>query len=102
MDLITLATTYGVAAISVMAFVVSLIVEVIKNVGFFKRIPTDLVVIVLSCIVTVLSYVCLVGYFQRAFVWYEVILAFASSFVVAFVAMYGWKTFKGLWDRFRK
>ena len=48
--------------VGILAFVVSVIIEVIKNVSFLKNIPTDLVVIVLSEVLTVLSFLAYMSY----------------------------------------
>lgn len=94
--------TYGIAAVAILAFVVSAITEVIKNVWPLKLVPTDAVVIALSMCVTVVAYFGLIGYAGRVFLWYELALAIVGAFIVAYVAMFGWAKLGELWNRFKK
>ena len=43
--------------VTLLAFLVSLITETIKNLGFLKKIPTNLVVLVLSVLLCIIAYV---------------------------------------------
>lgn len=87
--------------IGILAFVVSVIIEVIKNVSFLKNIPTDLVVIVLSEVLTVLSFLAYMSYNSIAVTWYLAVGSFIAGFFVAFVAMYGWDKITELYNRFK-
>lgn len=87
--------------VGILAFVVSVIIEVIKNVSFLKNIPTDLVVIVLSEVLTVLSFLAYMSYNSIAVMWYLAVGAFIAGFFVAFVAMYGWDKITELYNRFK-
>ena len=87
--------------IGILAFVVSVIIEVIKNVSFLKNIPTDLVVIVLSEVLTVLSFLAYMSYNSIAVTWYLAVGSFIAGFFVAFVAMYGWDKITELYKRFK-
>lgn len=102
MNIVTIISTYGLAAVAVLACVVSLVTEVIKGIDPLKRVPTDLVVLALSCIITVVAYFCVNAYYSRAFLWYELVATIIASFVVAFVAMNGWDKLNALWLRFKK
>ena len=48
--------TLILAVIGILAFCVSVITQVIKNVGFLSKIPTDALVLVLSIGITVAAY----------------------------------------------
>lgn len=102
MDTINIITTYGVAAVAVLAFIVSMITEVIKELKPLDTIPTNLVVIVLSMVITTVFYFSLNEYYGRPYMWYELCTTIIAAFIVAFVAMYGWTKFTELWDRFKK
>lgn len=93
--------SYLMAVIGILAFLVSAITEVVKNIPILKRVPTDLVVMVLSMLVTVVAFFALLAYLTRPFVWYELVAAIVIGFLVAFVAMYGWAKFTELWARFK-
>lgn len=87
-------------AIGALAFVVSVITEVIKGIGVLKKIPTDIVVIVLSMILTVVAFFAYAQYTSRVVAWYLVVAAIICGFFVAFIAMYGWDKINELWNRF--
>ena len=87
--------------IGVIAFVISVITEITKNISFLKKVPTDIQVIVLSlvlCIVLLFAYASIVG---MTVYWYYVVAAVILAFFVAFVAMYGWEKFSSLWKRYK-
>ena len=87
-------------AIGALAFVVSVITEVIKGIGVFKKIPTDIVVIVLSMVLTVVAFFAYAQYAALVVTWYLIVAALIGGFFVAFIAMYGWSKLKELWTRF--
>ena len=87
-------------AVGALAFVVSVITEVIKGIGVFKKIPTDIVVIILSMVLTVVAFFAYAQYAALAVAWYLAVAAIIGGFFVAFIAMYGWSKLKELWTRF--
>ena len=90
------------AVIGALAFMVSVITQVFKGVGVLAKIPTDILVFVLSIGMTVTAFVAYMQYIQQTLIWYMILAAVLAGFLVAFVAMYGWEKFAELWDRFRK
>ena len=90
------------AVIGAIAFIVSVITQVIKGVGVFAKIPTDGLVLVLSIGITVAAFVAYMQYLHMTILWYMVLAAIMAGFVVAFVAMYGWEKLSELWKRFGK
>jgi len=90
------------AVIGAIAFIVSVITQVIKGVGLFAKIPTDGLVLVLSIGITVAAFVAYMQYLHMTILWYMVLAAIMAGFVVAFVAMYGWEKLSELWKRFGK
>lgn len=88
-------------AIGVLAFVVSVITEVIKGIGVLKKIPTDSVVIILSMVLTVVVFFAYAQYASLVVAWYLVVAAIICGFFVAFIAMYGWDKINELWNRFK-
>lgn len=89
-----------IMVISALAFVVSVFTEVTKNISIFKKIPTDLQVLTVSVLLTVLSYFAYASYSNGKITWYYIVGAFVIGLFVAFVAMYGWDKFRQLWTRF--
>ena len=88
------------AVIGGLAFMVSLVTQVFKGVSFLAKIPTDILVLVLSIGITVAAFVAYMQYIQQAILWYMILAAIMAGFVVAFVAMFGWEKLSGLWKRF--
>ena len=82
-----------------LSFFVNIVVQITKE---FIHIPTKIWTILVSAITVVLS-LCVATSFE----WIEpnvgmVVLSLAGSFIVAYVAMYGFDTFKELWLRFKE
>ena len=102
METIVANMTIILAIIGTLAFFVSLITQVIKGIGIFARVPTDILVFVLSIGITVAAFVAYMQYIQMTILWYMVLAAIMAGFVVAFVAMYGWEKLSDLWKRFGK
>lgn len=89
-----------VVAIGSLAFVVSVITEVIKGIGVMKKVPTDSVVIILSIVLTVVAFFAYAQHVALAVAWYWVVAALICGFFVAFITMYGWSKLNELWIRF--
>ena len=83
--------TIILAVIGALAFIVSVITQVIKGIGIFNKVPTDIVVFVLSIGITVVTFIAYMQYIQMAILWYMILASIVEGFVVAFVAMYGWE-----------
>lgn len=93
--------SYAVLIISALAFIVTMITQLFKDVGVFKKIPTALFVIVLSIVLTVTAFVAYMDYIHQTIIWYMLIAAFLAGLLVAYIAMYGWEKAYELWDRFK-
>lgn len=87
--------------IGTLAFIVSVITEVTKQLPLISKIPTDLQVIILSVALCVGAYLAYSSYAGLAIVWYYILAVLVGAFMVAFVAMYGWGKFTQLWNRFK-
>lgn len=102
MEFAITSITSLVAVIGALAFMVSIITQVFKGVGILSKVPTDILVFVLSIGLTVITFVAYMQYIQQIVVWYMIIAAIMAGFIVAFVAMYGWEKFSELWKRYKK
>lgn len=91
--------TLILAVIGILAFLVSVVTQVFKGVGFLSMIPTDALVLVLSIGITVAAFVAYMQYIQMQILWYMILAAIMAGFIVAFVAMYGWEKLTELWKR---
>ena len=94
--------TLLIAIIGALAFMVSVITQVFKGVGVLSKIPTDILVFVLSIGLTVTAFIAYMQYIQQTIVWYMILAAIMAGFVVSFIAMYGWEKLSELWARFNK
>lgn len=92
--------TILLAVVGGLAFVVSVITQVIKDI--FKSVPTDLVVFVLSIDLTVTAFIAYMQYIKSEMLWYMIVASVIAGFIVAFVAMFGWEKLSELWKRFGK
>ena len=102
MEMLFTNMTAILAVIGALAFIVSVITKVFKGVGVLSKIPTDILVLVLSIGITVTAFVAYMQYIQQTIIWYMILAAILAGFLVAFVAMYGWEKFAELWSRFKK
>lgn len=102
MEMLIQNVTLILAVIGALAFMVSVVTQVVKGVGFLSKIPTDALVFFLSIGITVVAFVAYMQYVQQSILWYMIIAAILAGFIVAFVAMYGWEKLSELWGRFNK
>ena len=83
--------TYGFAALGVLAFMVSIVVQVIKELPKLNKIPTSIVALATSLIMCT--------YYKIVIIWYYVFASFLAAFIVYLVATGGWEKVKDIWDR---
>lgn len=72
---------------------VSVITEFTKEIGFLKRIPTDLQVLVLSMVVCIIGFFAFISWKGIPFMWYYLVAIIFSSFIVAIITAKGWDYF---------
>ena len=91
--------TYGLALIGGLAFLVSVIVQVIKEMPGLNKIPTSVVALATSMILCPVARIVLYTYYKMVITWYYVFAAFVAAFVVYLVSTGGWEKIKSIWDR---
>ncbi len=101
-ELITTYLPIAMLVVGLLAFAVSVIVEVLKNISILEPIPTDLIVILLSMVITVLALFAYSAYANLVLTWYMIVGAIIVGFFVAFIAMYGWDKLTTLYARFKQ
>lgn len=91
--------TYALIAIGVTAFIVSVITQAIKEMPILKKIPTNVVVLVLSLILCPVEVVVLCQYYNIVILWYYIFASFIAAFIVYLVATGGWERVTELWNK---
>lgn len=91
--------TYGLALIGVLAFAVSIVVQVIKEMPGLTKLPTSIVALAASLILCPLAMIGLCAYYKIAITWYYVMASFLAAFIVYLVSTGGWEKVKEIWDR---
>lgn len=92
--------TYALIAIGILAFFVSAITQVIKEMPGLKNIQTNIVALVISIILCLVAVpiICL-AILQIAITWYYFIAAVIAAFLVYLVATGGWEKLSEIWNR---
>ena len=91
--------TYALIAIGALAFLVSVITQVIKEMPGLKNIQTNAVALVISIILCPLAVVVLCIYFNMSILWYYIVGAVIAAFIVYLVATGGWEKVSEMWNR---
>ncbi|MEE1076500.1 MAG: ribonuclease [Acutalibacteraceae bacterium] len=100
-DLINDSTAL-IALIGGLAFVVSLITQIVKEIPILSKIPTSLVVLSLSVAITSGAYIAYAQYNYMQIHWYMIAASIIAGFFVAFVAMFGWEKISDIYSRMIK
>ena len=99
-EIINNIINYGsiiLAAMFCLVTAVQMIVEVAKR--LLPRVPTDLVVFVISIALTVLALYVYAEVMAITVMWYYAVGAVVLGIGVAYAAMFGWDKFTALWSR---
>lgn len=87
--------------IGLLALLISIIIEVTKNIVTLSKKLTNKLIISLSITLTTLAYFAYVSHYNTTIKWYCIIFAMLLGFVVAYVVMYGWDKLAELYKKFR-
>ena len=99
MELLMQLVTYALMVVGVLAFVVSVIVQVIKELPGVQQIQTSVVVLAVSVVLCPLAMVIACQYFKIMIIWYYWPAAVIAAFVVYLVATGGWERVTEMWQR---
>ena len=91
--------TYALMAIGVLAFVVSMVVQVIKEMPVLKNIQTNAVALAVSMVLCPAAVIIACQYFKLVITWYYIFASFIAAFIVYLVSTGGWEKVKEMWDR---
>ena len=78
---------------------VTMIVEVVKR--LIPKVPTDLVVFIISISITVVALFIYAEIIAITVMWYYAVGAVVLGIAVAYAAMFGWDKFTTLWTRLK-
>ena len=99
MELLMQYITYALIAIGVLAFLVSIITQVIKEMPGLKNIQTNAVALVIALILCPIAVVILCIYLKIAIMWYYIVGSVIAAFIVYLVATGGWEKVSEMWNR---
>ncbi len=94
---------YGSIILTVMLALVTtvtMIVEVVKR--LIPKVPTDLVVFIISIALTVVALFICAEIMEITVMWYYAVGAVVLGIAVAYAAMFGWDKFTNLWSRLKE
>jgi uncharacterized membrane protein len=83
----------------VLAFITSIIVQAIKEMPNLKDIPTELIALIVSELVTILSIVSFCSYKQISAEWYFYTGSVIAGFFVYMIATGGWEKVNAIWEK---
>lgn len=99
MEIFVQYVTYALMAVGILAFVVSVITQVIKEMPVLKKIQTNVVAMVVALIICPVSVIVACQYFNIVIVWYYVFASFIAAFIVYLVSTGGWERVSEMWNR---
>lgn len=99
MEVLMQYVTLALIVIGVLAFLVSVITQVIKEMPWLSKIQTNAVALVISLILCPLAVVILCIWLGITIVWYYIIGAVIAAFIVYLVATGGWEKVSEMWNR---
>ena len=99
MELLMQYVTYALMAVGVMAFLVSMITQVVKDLPWLTQIPTSVVALCVSLILCPVAVVIACQYFKIVIEWYYIFSSFVAAFIVYLVATGGWERVTEIWKR---
>lgn len=103
MEIINTILSYGSVILAIMfalTTAVQMVVEVVKR--LLPKVPTDLVVFIVSIVFTVLALYIYAAVMEITVMWYYAVGAVALGIGVAYAAMFGWDKFTALWSRLQE
>lgn len=99
MEIFVQYITYALMAIGALAFLVSIITQVIKEMPYLKNIQTNAVALVVAMILCPVAVVVACQYFNIVITWYYVFASFIAAFIVYLVSTGGWEKVTDMWNR---
>ncbi len=92
-------TTVILGTVGMLAFMVSAVVQTIKELPFLSKLPTSAVAFAVSVILCPLAVFSYCVWKETSFTWYLLIASVAGAFPVYLVATGGWERLREIWRR---
>ena len=92
-------STMILGSTGIIAFLVSAVVQTIKDLPVIGRVPTSVVAFVVSLVLCPVAVICYCSWRGINLTWYIVAGAIAGSFPVYLIATGGWEKLHDIWKR---
>lgn len=89
-------------AVAIICTVTSIITQFTKEWGMLKKVPTSLVVVILSTAITIVVFIAFMSYKNYTVTWYMLLAAVVTGIVIAYITCNGWDSLIKLFKRFYK
>lgn len=99
METLAQILTYLFIATGGLAFIVSLITQVIKEMPVLKKIQTNVVALATALILCPVAVIIACQYFNIVITWYYIFASFIAAFIVYLVSTGGWEKVSEMWNR---
>lgn len=99
MEILLQYVSYMLTGIGVLAFFVSVVVQVIKEMPGLRKIQTNVVALAAALIVTPAAVIALCMYFNIVIGWQYIFASFLAAFIVYLVSTGGWEKVEEMWNR---
>lgn len=99
MEVLMQYMSYILTGIGVLAFLVSAIIQTIKEMPELKKVQTNAVALITSLILTPASVIVLCTYYKIVIEWYYIFASFIAAFIVYLVSTGGWERVTEMWNR---
>lgn len=86
--------------VGMLAALVMIITETIKDLWVVKKIPTKLTALAVSIVVVVGAMIVYLNMAEMAFQWWYLVVAFFAAFIVGYLSINSWDTLHEIWKRF--
>lgn len=88
------------AIIGILAALVMIVTEMIKDLWVIRRVPTKLTALAVSIVVVAGAMIVYLNAADIAFQWWYLVAAFFAAFIVGYLSINSWDTLYEIWKRF--
>lgn len=99
MEMLLQYVSFMLAAVGVLAFFVSGVTQVIKEMPGLRRLQTNAVALAASLILCPMAVLIVCQYYKLVIEWYYIFASFLAAFIVYLVSTGGWERVTEMWSR---